>query len=134
MNFENDFPAAAATARDKVSYALSSARERTGDALARGEQRIREKPRTALISAFAIGLAVGVIVATASRPAPRRVTVVESLGDSKERLAELFGSVAAQLRDPLKRTVASVSDRATSLFNDSLADALDKVPGKLRWW
>jgi ElaB/YqjD/DUF883 family membrane-anchored ribosome-binding protein len=134
MNFENDFPAAAATARDKMHSALSSARECTGDALARGEQYVRERPRTTLLSVFAIGLAVGVIVASATRPAPRRPTLTESLGDSKERLAELFGTVAAQLRDPLRKKVSSVSDKASSLLSDSLADALDKIPRKLRWW
>lgn len=134
MNFENDFPAAAATARGKINDAFSSARDCTGDALARGEQCVRERPRTALLSAFAIGLAVGVIVASATRPAPRRATLSESLGDSKERLAELFGTVAAQLSDPLKRKVSSVSGKASTLLSDSLADALDKVPSKLRWW
>jgi hypothetical protein len=134
MNFENDFPAVSSTARDKVNYALSSARDRTEDVLARGEQCVREKPRTALLSAFAIGLAVGAIVAVATRPAPRRPTLSESLGDSKEHLAELFSSVASQLSNPLKKHVSSVSDKAASLIGESFADAMDRVPRKLRWW
>ncbi len=134
MNFENDFPSAAATAREKVNSALSSARGRAEDALVQGEQCVRERPRAALVSAFAIGLAVGALVAVATRPAPRRPTLADAYVDSKERLAELFGSVASQLRDPLKKKVSAVSDKASSLLSDSFTDALDKVPRRLRWW
>jgi hypothetical protein len=135
MSFENNFPATTAAARDRVQNAISSARECTNDALVRGEQCVRERPRTALLSAFAVGLAVGVIVAGAiSRPPPRRPTLAESLGDSKDRLADLFGTVAANLRDPVERTISSVSDRASTL-GDSLSEVLGKVrPDKLRWW
>ena len=134
MNFENDFPSAAATARDKVHDAISTARERTGDALARGGQVVQERPYVALFSAFAIGLAVGVILAGRPAPKPRRLTLAESLGDSRERLAELMGTVASHLREPIRKTVSSVSDRATNMIGASLSDALDRVPRKLRWW
>jgi hypothetical protein len=134
MNFENDFPSANVTARDKVTSALSSARDRAGDAMIRGEQCVREKPRAALLSAFAIGLLVGAAVAVAVRPAPRRATLSESLGDSRARLAELLGSVATQWSDPVRKKVSSVGDRASSLLSDSLTDAFEKVPRKLRWW
>ncbi len=117
-----------------MNYALSSVRDRTGDAIAIGEQCVRDRPRVSLLSAFAIGLAAGVLIAHATRPAPRRPSLADSLGDSKERLAELFGSVAAQLRDPLKKKVSAVSDNASRLLSDSFADALAKFPRKLRWW
>jgi hypothetical protein len=134
MNFENDFSAVPAVARDKVTSALSSARGCAEDAIFQGEQYVREKPRTALISAFAIGLAVGAIVAVATRPAPRRPTLSESLSDSRGRLAELFGNAASQLRDPIKQRITSAGDKASALLSESLTDALERVPRKLRWW
>jgi hypothetical protein len=134
MNFDNDFSVPIGTAREKVQQAISTARERTNDALVRGEQCVRERPGAVVLAAFGLGLAVGVALAVATRPAPRRPTLADSLGDSRERLAELFGTVAANLGDPLRKTYASVSGKASSL-GDSVAEVLEKVSHgrKLPW-
>ncbi|MGH8045980.1 MAG: hypothetical protein ACREKL_01930 [Chthoniobacterales bacterium] len=124
MTFDNDFAAPlAADARERVEEALSNARDFTTDALAQGEQYIRERPRTALLAAFGIGLAAGIAVAIATRPEPRRRSAFE---DSRERLAELFGSVASNLRDPLRKTYDSVHDKAASI-GETVAGAVGKA-------
>jgi len=136
MNFDNDFSATTGAAREKVQQAITTARDRAGDALAHGGQCVRDRPAASLLAVFGVGIAVGIVVASALRPAPRRKSALaDSLGDSRERLAELFGTVAANLRTPLKKTCASVSDRASTI-GGSVAEALDKVRrGRIpRWW
>jgi hypothetical protein len=122
--FENDFASSAGIdARERVQEALATARDFTSEALAQGGEYVRERPRVALIAAFGLGVVAGVALAAALRPAPRRRTAFE---ESRERLAEVFGTVAANLRDPLRRTYESVSDRAGSL-GEIVASAVDKV-------
>ena len=134
MNTEYDFSAATDAARGKAQQAIDTARQHTEDAVARGSQYVRERPAVSVFSAFAIGLAVGAIVAVATRPAPPRSALASSLEDSRDRLAELFGTVAANLRGPLNKTRASISDGASSL-SDSVARALESCPAsKFRWW
>jgi hypothetical protein len=135
---EYDFSAAAEGARDKVRNAIDTARQRTGEVVARGEQCVRERPGTSLLSAFALGLAVGALIAIASRPQPKATlmdTLGDSIGDSRDRLADMFGSVASNLRGPLKRTYSSVSDGASTI-GDSVMRAVEKVcPSKNKsWW
>ncbi|HEY8900478.1 MAG TPA: hypothetical protein VIM61_08695 [Chthoniobacterales bacterium] len=134
MNTEYDFSAATETARAKAQQALETARAQTEDAVARGSQYVSERPVVSVFSAFAIGLAVGALVAVATRPAPPRSKLATSLEDSRDRLAELFGTVASNLRGPINKTRSSLSDGAASL-SDSVARALESCPAsKLRWW
>jgi|GEM_PF-5151918 len=135
MNTEYDFSAATGAARDKVQQALDTARQQAGDVVARGTQCVRERPAVTLLTAFAIGVAVGAVVAASTRPEPRPRTLSDSLDDSRTRLAELFGTVAANLQGPLSKTYASVSDSASSL-TDSVSRALEKIhpPKKFGWW
>jgi hypothetical protein len=133
MNTEYDFSAATDVARDKVQQALDTARQQAGDAVARGAQCVRERPAATLLTAFAIGIAVGAAVAVATRPEPK--SLASAAEDSRTRLAELLGAVAANLRGPLSKTYASVSDSASSL-TDSVSRALEKIhpPKKFGWW
>lgn len=132
MNTEYDFSAATGAARDKVQSALETARHHAGDAITRGSECIRERPATTLLTAFAVGVAVGVVVAAATRSEPKPVVSVD---DSRTRLAEILGTVAANLRGPLSKTYASMSDSASSL-TDSVTRALEKIhpPKKFGWW
>ena len=112
--------------------ALDTARTHAGDALTRGSECVRERPATSLLTAFALGVAVGAIVAAATRSEPKPVV---SLDDSRTRLAEILGTVAANLRGPLSKTYASMSDSASSL-SDSVTRTLEKIhpPKKFGWW
>jgi len=126
MNTEYDFSAATGAARDKVQHALDTARQQAGDVVACGTQCVRDRPAVSLLTAFAIGVAVGAVVAAATRSEPEPRTLTDSIGDSRARLAELFGTVAANLQGPLSKTCASVSDSASSL-TDSVTRVLEKI-------
>lgn len=134
MSFENDFCETTGAAREKARRVIDSAREHTGDLLARGSERVRKRPATALLAAFGLGVAIGIVAASALRPGSKR-NPADSPTDSRERLAELFGAVAENLRDPLRKTCATVGNRASSLLGETVAAAIEKV-GKaknLRW-
>ncbi len=131
MNTEYDFSAATDVAREKVNETLSTVRHQAGQAVERGSRYVREQPAVSLASAFAVGVAVGAVVAVLLRPEPRKPTFADALDGSRDRLAELLGNVADQLRDPLQRTCSSVSESATSLA-ETLAHAAGKLPAP--WW
>jgi hypothetical protein len=135
MNTEYDFSAATGAARDKMQHALDTARQQAGDVVACGAQCVRERPAVSLLTAFAVGIAVGAVAAAVTRPEPKARTVTDSIGDSRARLAELFDAVAANLQGPLSKTYATVSDSASSL-TDSVSRALEKIhpPKKFGWW
>ncbi len=102
-----DLPTAADQARDT----LATARERATNAVSEGARCIRERPGQAVLVALGLGLVAGVLIGRALRPTPRP----SALADSKEKLAELLGGMAANLRGPIGRTVSSVSDGASNL-------------------
>lgn len=132
MNTEYDFSAATGAARDRVQTAFETARYRAGDAITRGSDCVRERPAATLLTAFAVGVAVGALVAAATRSEPKPLV---SLDDSRTRLAEILGTVATNLRGPLSKTYSSMSDSASSL-SDSVSRALEKIhpPKKFGWW
>jgi hypothetical protein len=80
-------------------------------------------------------VAVGALVAIAARPPAPKSVFAAPLEDSRDRLAEIFGTVAANLRAPLDRTRSSVSDGSSHLVA-SVTRALEKVcpAKKLGWW
>lgn len=125
MNTEYDFSAATETARDKVQQALDTARQRTGEVVARSGQCVRERPASTLLAAFVVGVAVGAAVALSVRPAPPKSALADRLGESRDRLADLFATVASNLRGPVDRTRASVGDGASAL-TESVARALKR--------
>jgi hypothetical protein len=120
------------TAADQARDTLAAAREHATNAVSEGARCIRERPGQSVLVALGIGLVAGVLIGRALRPAPRSF----ALTDSKEKLAELLGGVAANLRGPLERTVSTVSDGASNLAG-SVSHAWDKVcpARRLRnWW
>lgn len=129
MSTENHF-STEPDVRNRVQETLSTVRERANDVVDRGTGYVRERPGTSVASAFIFGLAVGAVLAIALRPEPRKPTLADALSGSKESLADLLGTVADRLRDPVSRAYSSVSDGATSLA-DSLSHVVDKLPIKL---
>jgi hypothetical protein len=129
-----DLPSSAEQLREKTAEALSATRECAENALSEGSRCIRERPGLSLLIALVVGLVLGALLGRALRPAPRRV-FLDSVSDSREKLADLFGNVATNLRGPLEKTVSSVSDGAHNLA-DSVSHAWEKVrPARLRgWW
>lgn len=125
MNPESAFSASPETSA-KVSETLQEVRNRANGAIERGAQQVRERPGTSLLSAFLVGAAVGAVVAIALRPEPKGA-LETAVNDSHDRLADLFGSVADQLRDPLRRTYNSVSEGANGLA-ETLAHAVERLP------
>jgi hypothetical protein len=120
------------SAADQARDTLATARERAADAVSEGTRCIRERPGQAVLVALGIGLLAGVLLGRALRPTPRP----SALADSREKLADLLGGVASNLRGPLERTVSTVSDGASNLA-DSVSHAWDKVcpARRLRnWW
>lgn len=122
MRNEYDFSVATEAARHQARKALVAARERGGEVVSRGERYVRERPAILLASAFAAGFAVGALVVLATRPAPRRPVSSEA----RERVADLLGTIASNLRNPLRQAYFSFSDGASAL-SDSVSHALEKV-------
>lgn len=122
MNNEYNFSAAPRLARERVQDALSTARQRTSQAVSRGGEYVRERPAISVSSAFAAGLAVGILVVMAVRPTPKK----SRLTDSRERLADALGHLAESLRGPLGKTYSSVSTGAAAL-SDTVSQAIEKV-------
>jgi hypothetical protein len=123
-----DLPPAA----DQALDTLAAARERAASAISQGTRCIREHPGQAVLVALGLGLVAGALLGRAFRIEPPR----SSFSDSKEKLAELLGGMASNLRGPLERTVSTVSDGASN-FAGSVSHAWDKVcpARRLRnWW
>ncbi|MDD5200334.1 MAG: hypothetical protein PHC88_11100 [Terrimicrobiaceae bacterium] len=125
MKTEYDFSAAAETARDKVQQALDSARQRTDNVVACSEKCVRERPALTLLAAFGVGIAAGAVVALVMRPAPPRPSLTVKKEEIRDRLADLLGTLATNLRGPVDRTCSSLGDGA-AILSDAVTRTLKK--------